>query len=298
MFTIFLLVVSIVLIIGGYFVFTKAEDMDLQTNGVTVGIISFLFLIVFGGASSCYSVDEGEGVILTQFGKIYDQVTEAGLHVKRPWARTISWKTRLKAIDESIEARSKDDMRITVESTIWWAVKADKLDTLYSNVARDYDTLQSGFVIPGIRSAIRDEVAKAAYNELNINREKYAESITKYVAEKLSKKYVYIDRINIRNIIPPESVNTSIEEKLKMEQEAQKEEYKLKLARKQAQVRRAEARGIADAQKIIQQKLTPLYLQWHAIEMQKKLAGSPNTTFYFVPMSENSGIPMIYGAPK
>lgn len=256
-----------------------------------------IFLLTFL-CSGFYTVDQGEGVILTQFGRIYDQVTDPGAHFKRPWADVVEWKTRLKSLNEQIEARSKDEMRIEVEITIWWKVQKDKLDVLYSDIAKDYDILQSGFVIPGIRSAVRDEVAKVSYEKLNSNREQYAESITKYVAEQLSKKYVVIDKINIRKITPPGTVNTAIEEKLEMDQKVKKAELKVNLAKKEAQVKIEEAKGIAEAQKIIQTKLTPLYVQWYAIEMQKKLVNSKNTTFYFVPMSKNSGIPMIYGAPK
>lgn len=264
---------------------------------VYAGVNSSLALVILI-SSSVFKVDAGEAIILLQFGRPYDQVEEAGLHMKRPWADTIEWITRLKAIEETIEARSKDDMKIAIDLTIWWAVQPNKLDIMYSKISKDYNTLENSFVIPAIRSAIRDEVAKSTYNELNTNREKYAEEISIYVANKLADKYVIVDKVNIRNIVPPESVNQSIEEKLQMEQAAQKEEHKLELSRKRAEVRRVEAKGIADAQKIIQQKLTPLYVQWYAIEMQKELAGSKNTTFYFVPMSNNSGIPMVYGMPK
>ena len=280
------------------------ERFDLFTyqlqKWVPFGVMCFcafiIALIILLG--SFFTLDAGEAAILIQFGDPYDQATVSGLNSKRFWADTIFWKTRLKALNEKLEGRSKDDMKITMDLTTWWKVKANDLDKLYSDVAKDYETLETSFVIAAIRSAIRDEIAKTSYTELNANREKYAKSITEYVAKKLADKYVIVDKVNIRNVVPPPSVNTAIEEKLKMEQQVQKEEYAIQLAEKKAEVRRKEAKGIADSQRIIQQKLTPLYVQWYAIEMQKELAGSENTTFYFVPMSRNSGIPMVYGMPN
>jgi regulator of protease activity HflC (stomatin/prohibitin superfamily) len=286
-----------ILIINGTLILGGDIDIGVRRSLLAAWICGLAFIGSCSACSGVYSIDEGEGVVLTQFGRIYDQVNKAGVNYKRPWARTVTWRTRLGTIDQKIESRSKDEMRIVVEATIWWKVRSGKMDKLYATVARDYEVLRDNFVIPGIRSAIRDEVAKVSYETLNSNREKYAIGITKYVGEQLAKKYVIIDKINIRNIIPPEQVNTAIEDKLAMDQKVKKAELEVTLAKKEADIRREEAKGIADAQSIIQRKLTPMYLQWHAIEMQKKLAGSPNTTFYFVPMSKNSGIPMIYGGP-
>lgn len=311
--TIFFIILFIICGIIAYKLHDKFKEINISENDygeetdvnaiprlvtLIAPIICLILSCLIFMFSTIYTVDAGEAVILIQFGEPYDQVSDPGIHFKRPWADTIEWITRLKALDENLEARSKDDMKITVDLTTWWAVQCNKLDILYSKISKDYETLESGFVIPAIRSAIRDEIAKSTYNELNTNREKYADSISKYVAAKLSDKYVIVDKVNIRNIIPPKTVNDSIESKLKMEQDVQREAHKVELAKKQAEVRRIEAKGIADSQKIIQQKLTPLYVQWYAIEMQKELAGSPNTTFYFVPMSNNSGIPMVYGMPK
>lgn len=309
--TVVMLVLSCIVAIGAFvawvlfrkelIVINKTIEEDTEENIEKGLLIAWIVGLLFMGSctmcSGVYSVDEGEGVILTQFGRIYNQVTDPGVHFKRPWASTVTWRTRLGTISEQIESRSKDEMRVVVDATIWWKVQSNNMDKLYATVARDYSILRDNFVIPGIRSAIRDEVAKVSYETLNANREKYAEIITKYVADQLAKKYVIIDKINIRNITPPEQVNTAIEDKLAMDQQVKKAELEVTLARKKADIRREEAKGIADAQAIIQRKLTPMYLQWHAIEMQKKLAGSQNTTFYFVPMSKNSGIPMIYGGP-
>jgi len=59
-----------------------------------------------------------------------------------------------------------------------------------------------------------------------------------------------------------------------------------------AQIRVAEAKGIAAAQGIINSSLTPLYLQHEAIQAQLKMAGSPNHTQIYIPTGQN-GIPLV-----
>lgn len=59
-----------------------------------------------------------------------------------------------------------------------------------------------------------------------------------------------------------------------------------------ASIRVAEAEGIAEAQGIINQSLTPLYLQHEAIQAQLAMAGSPNHTIIYIPIG-NEGIPLV-----
>jgi prohibitin 1 len=265
-----------------------------KMGSLAAGILLVLVLLI----SSFYTIDEGEGCVLTQFGRVYDMVSRPGLHFKRPWADVVKWRTRLKAIHQKMDARTADDMRVDMDLTFWWATMPDKLNRLYSSVAKDYETLEEGFVIPGIRSAIRDQVAKLDYRELNTNRDKYAEIITIYVAVQLAKKFVLVDRINIRNIIPPAGVDKAIELKLEAKQDAERAEHRLMLAKKDAEIRIAEAKGIAKAQRIIREQLTPIYVQYESIQVMKKLSDSKNSTFIFIPTSKSgAGVPMVWNAP-
>ena len=59
-----------------------------------------------------------------------------------------------------------------------------------------------------------------------------------------------------------------------------------------AQIRIAEAKGIAEAQKLINSSLTDKYLQHEAIQAQLKMAGSPNHTQIYIPVGQN-GIPLV-----
>jgi regulator of protease activity HflC (stomatin/prohibitin superfamily) len=112
-------------------------------------------------------------------------------------------------------------------------------------------------------------------------------------------KGVVIDKILIRNIAPPKEIDVSIQKKLSAEQELQQKEFELAKTKKDAEIRITEARGIAEAQNIIQQKLTPLYVQYEAIKSYEKLAGSPNTTFIIMPTNPNAaGMPLILGTSK
>ena len=69
-------------------------------------------------------------------------------------------------------------------------------------------------------------------------------------------------------------------------------EFKLQKAIQEAEKRRIDARGIADAQKIINRTLTEEYLQYYYIETMKDLVDSPNNSTVILPFDQKL-IPML-----
>lgn len=72
----------------------------------------------------------------------------------------------------------------------------------------------------------------------------------------------------------------------------QQTEQLVKVEQQKAQIRIADAEGIAKAQQIINATLTDRYLQHEAIQAQEKMANSPNHTEIYIP-SGNNGIPIV-----
>lgn len=66
----------------------------------------------------------------------------------------------------------------------------------------------------------------------------------------------------------------------------------IQVENQRAEIRVAEAKGIAEAQRIINASLTPLYLQHEAINAQIRMAESPNHTQIYIPVGAN-GIPLV-----
>ena len=99
----------------------------------------------------------------------------------------------------------------------------------------------------------------------------------------------------VGNVNYPEIVARAVEKKLAAQQLLSEKETQREIARKDAEIRVEEAKGIAQAQKIINATLTPNYLQHEAINAQVKMADSPNHTTVYIPVG-NNGIPMVKGA--
>ena len=89
-------------------------------------------------------------------------------------------------------------------------------------------------------------------------------------------------------------INEAIERKLKQEQASEEYDFKLEVAEKEAEKQRIEARGKADANRILAASLTSNILRDKGIEATLKLAQSPNSKVVVIG-SGKDGLPLILG---
>jgi regulator of protease activity HflC (stomatin/prohibitin superfamily) len=277
--------------------------------------VSFILMAIFGlifVLQAMQIVNAGEVGVQIVFGKVQQHILREGINFKNPFADVTTFTIRLKEYtmssargegsiygDDSIAALTRDNLEIKIDVSIWYALDPDKAGDIYRSIAKDDIAFMNSIVRPAIRTAIRDVTAELTFTEIIETREKYTSDIFQSFNEITLNKGVIGDKVLVRNVTPPATVRGAIEKKLMQQQELAAKEYELEKMRKDADIRRVEAQGIADAQAIIQQKLTPLYVQYLAIEAYKTLAGSENTTFVILPTNPDAaGMPLILNGAK
>jgi regulator of protease activity HflC (stomatin/prohibitin superfamily) len=133
-------------------------------------------------------------------------------------------------------------------------------------------------VRPLTRTKIRDNAVYFTAIELYSNRrDDFQNRIFKSIETDFKKRGLILEQLLVRNITLPTNVKTSIEEKIKAEQEAQKMEFVLQKEKQEAERKRVEAQGIADYQRIMSSGLTDKQLQYEQIQVLKGLVTSPNS---------------------
>jgi prohibitin 1 len=110
----------------------------------------------------------------------------------------------------------------------------------------------------------------------------------------LDTNHVELTALLFRSIKLPETIKQSIEDKLKADQESQKREYLQEIAEKDAQIQITQAKGKAEANRILSASLTDKILQEKGIQATEELAKSPNTKIVIVGSSKD-GLPIILG---
>ena len=142
------------------------------------------------------------------------------------------------------------------------------------------------------RNAVYEAVAGYKALEAKEKREQIAATVQDKFMLFLSEKPFDLQAIVIGTINLPDAVAKSQEEKISKETELGRKSFEIDIAKQDAIVRIEEAKGIAEAQRIISQSLTTNYLQHEAIKAQEKMASSPNHTTTYIPSGEN-GIPLV-----
>ena len=238
------------------------------------------------------------------FGKVNPKAQEAGLRIKSPVTRITNMSVRLQsytmslirdegdiARNDAIEALTSEGLTVALDLTGWYRLDPESAPKVYREIGTNY---VAKIVRPTLRTAIREVLVNYTAQEIySGKRDQITREITERTAKVVSEKGIVFEKLLLRNVKLPKRLSDAIDAKLQMDQEAQQMKFVLQKERQEKERKMIEAEGIATANKIIAEGLTPSYLQWYRIQMMKELASSPNSTFIFVPEDLKSAPPMI-----
>lgn len=148
------------------------------------------------------------------------------------------------------------------------------------------------YVKEPLRSMVRKNVQQLESRQVKEKRREIADEVNRELQEYLSNTPFIVVATAVGNIDYPKVVTEAVEKKLAAQQLLEEKETQKEIAKKDAEIKIEEAKGIAEAQKIINATLTQNYLQHEAISAQLKMADSPNHTTVYIPAGAN-GIPIV-----
>lgn len=259
-------------------------------------------------ASLIRIVPAGNVGVQVLFGKVLTGSTlSEGLNVVNPFidleimtVRTQAYTMSIAAEegqrygDDAITSLTKDGLEVAMDLTVWFHLDAIEAGTVFQKIGKDY---VQKIVRPAARTAIRNTAVK--YNAVEIYSEKREEVQTEInisLAKDFEERGIILEKVLLRNIKLPPKVRNAIEAKLEAEQDAQKMEFVLLKEIKEAERKKIEAGGIAQAQRIIAQSLIGekgrAYLSWKYLENLRSLYQSPNNTIVISPY-DKSFIPLL-----
>lgn len=280
----FIILGFVIFLVG--FGFARGEEnlRRLSNPARLVGLV----IILLGIVSACVvQIDAGQIGVKKLFGQVQNDVLTSGLHFVNPLLEIEKMDTKTmnytmsgivdegqKAGDDAIRVLTADGLEVTIDLTVLYKVLPDQAPRIVRETGLDYS---DKIVRPLTRTKIRDN---AVYYEavalFSSKREEFQHRIFKDIEENFKKRGLMLEQLLVRNITLPQSVKTSIEQKISAEQDAQKMQFVLQKERQEADRKRVEAQGIADYQHIISEGLTDKQLQYESIKAQLEIAKSAN----------------------
>lgn len=249
---------------------------------ISLVVMAVVVLVVFNMVAI---VPAGQTGVLHLFGKVNDTELSSGIHLINPFASVseISVRTEQYTMsiastegqhsgDDSIEALTKEGLKVALDMTVLYHLVEDKASDVYRTIGLNYD---EKIIRPEVRSAIREVIA--LYEAKDIYSEKREEAVGKIeqiLKDSLSPRGIELESVLLRNVQLPQMLAQGIEEKLTAEQEAQKYDFILQTETKEAERKRIEASGQRDAQQIINESLTDRYVQYLYVQNLEKREGT------------------------
>jgi len=245
------LVIAIICLIGCVMAGKMIDERyysGLKKAMPIIGIIACVIIIIV----SCVSyVPTGYTGIVTTFGKVHDEVLDAGLNFHAPWDNVIKMDNREQRITFNLEAFSKDIQQVDVQGSINYNIDKSTAMNLYKDVGTNYSEILIG---PRINEDVKIIMARYTAENLIENRQKAADAIYELIKNELAPKGINVISFAIENIDFTDAFESAVEAKQVATQEKQKaqtqQEQQTMEATQAAERQRIAAQAEADVKKI------------------------------------------------
>jgi regulator of protease activity HflC (stomatin/prohibitin superfamily) len=269
-------------------------DIKFPKGGFMVVLLAVITIIAF--SKSTETIKSGQaGVLYKTFGGgvVTDEPSLGeGFHIVAPWNKVFVYEVRQQEIFEKMQVLSSNGLEIQLEASAWFQPQSENLGLLHKEKGENYI---SRVIQPAIRSAARSVVGRYTPEQLySSKRDVIQEEIFVETKKILDKQHIQLNEVLVRDVTLPATIKSAIERKLKQEQESLEYEFRLVTAQKEAEKQIIEAKGKADANKILSASLTDKILRDKGIEATMKLSESPNSKVVIIG-SGQSGMPIILG---
>jgi len=243
-------------------------------------------------ASGFTVISVGEVGVKHFLGSVDPDPLEQGVHLINPLASVEKMSVREQGFPddggvERIEAQTSEQLNVALEVSILFRLDGANVPDLYQRLGTEQQ-IKSRIVLNAVRNGVRDAVATKSINEIfSPDRRELAASMKEEIQAKAGDRIDVLD-VFVRDVQAPPRVREAIEARLEREQQVAAERFQTEIIQERAKQAIEEAKGIAEAQKIISEGLTPAYLTFHYIE---KLSELPAGSVVYVPTE--GGVPLM-----
>ena len=284
-------IIAIIVFIGGIIFHFRMKKIGRKQEAL-VSIVAVLIAAAIGIVNVFTVVPAGTVGVVDFLGKVNDNTLKAGVNLVNPVAKVVKFSIKTQELKEVMNVPSKEGLSVQLEISLLFRLDPDNANIIYKTVGPNYAEI---ILMPQFRSVVRGVTARYQAKALyTASREKLAGEIMEELTGLVGPRGITIETAALRQIILPERLTKSIEEKLQAEQESQRMAFVLKKEEQEAERKRIEAKGIKDFQTIVSEGINDQLLRWKGIEATEKLANSTNSKVVVIG-SGKDGLPLILG---
>jgi regulator of protease activity HflC (stomatin/prohibitin superfamily) len=261
-------------------------------------IIIILVILTLSLAFGVFgTISTGNVGVRTTLGVISGEAVTPGVYVKWPFISTVDeFSAKEISLDlDDLKPKAKDNLSLReMDVTVYYraeGVQIPGLQTKYANQSirgpeRRYHLPAHDLVFRVARNRIYEEVAKVDSLVMHTRREQLAGEIQRNMQTELDRTdpgVFKVTRVVVRSVITDPSIEESIRAAVANQKKLEAMAVQTEIAKKEADIRVTEARGIAESNRIISGSLTREYLQHEANQALLNFANKGNTNTVVVP---------------
>lgn len=239
-----------------------------------VPFVMLAILAVVLGYLMAYTVQSGNVAVERTLGKVNHTEQLQGLNFKAPILTTKQeFSAKEIAIDiDDLKPKAADNLSLRdLDVSVYYRVPPERISELYvkyaASAVRGPDGIwlpAYGLVVREARAAIYEKVSEIDSLQLHKQRELLQNEVLTELQGRLEKSDsgdIYITRVVVRALNTDPSIEAAIREAVEAEKRLEAKQVQVEIAKKDAEIEIERAKGIAEANSIINKSLTAEYLQ-------------------------------------
>ena len=283
--------------------------MRHANNKKKIALIAMSLGVLSTACTNATTPEGYEGYVIhvpLLFGASHYVNSQAG-----PTSTGLVWRQFVSNVDmrpknytESFEILSRDNMNVGFEAHARVSLRAGKVREVverYGTGAAKEGEPPEWFlrnVRQPYRSAVRDVVHSYAAYDIQTRTAEIGAEILRRLQKEYAKTPIQFETMSIGDLTYPAAINKEIEAKLAAEQDLERIARELQIAEQEAEIMVTNAKGRAAAQRIVNETLTPLYVQHEMLEGFRRLAKTDRVTIVSAPSGDGKSTPVILNANK
>lgn len=181
-----------------------------------ISLVIALALLLVLGLNSIATVPVGSTGILLTMGKVEDSALSEGMHLKIPFVqKIISMDNRVKKLELSTEAFSKDIQTVSATLAVNYRLQADKTFSIYKSTGLSYE---NNLIVPATHEVLKSVCAQYTAEELISKRAEASDMMRDELDAKLTDIGISVTDFNVIDFDFSEEFIAAVESKQVAEQ--------------------------------------------------------------------------------
>lgn len=260
------------------------------------GFVFFSLIVIAAFMFGCFgTIGTGNVGMRTTFGVISAFEVSPGVYLKWPLISKVEeFTTKEAPIDlTDLTPKAKDNLSLRdMDVSIYYAAKATAISELQSKYAGQ-SVYSQGYWLPAYelvmrvaRNTVYEEVARVDSLVMHTRRELLSEAIRENMQRQLDRSdpaVFRVTRVVVRSVLTDPSIEESIRAAVSNQKKLEAMQVQTEIAKKEADIKITEAKGIAESNRIISGSLTREYLQHEANQALLAFAEKGNSNTVVIP---------------